>query len=219
MSDELSLITEFIAPDRDLTPKPSPLLIVLSGPSGVGKDAVLSRMRELRFPHYYYCVTATTRPRRACETDGVDYYFLQLEEFQHRLERGEFLEYAKVYGNYYGVPKQPVRDALTRGEDVVIKADVQGAATIKSLAPEAVFIFLSPPNMRELEERLRQRKTETPDGLARRLRTAHLEMKYLPMFDYLVVNPSHRLDDAVECIQSIIAAEKSRVHPRHICIA
>lgn len=217
MSDELGIITEFIAPDRDLSPNPSPLLIVLSGPSGVGKDAVLSRMRELRFPHYY-CVTATTRPRRSCEVDGVDYYFLKMEEFQHRLEHNEFLEYARVYGNYYGVPKQPVRDALRRGEDVVIKADVQGAATIKSLVPDAVFIFLSPPNMGELEERLRQRKTESPEGLARRLRTAHLEMKYLPMFDYLVVNPSRRLDDAVDRIQAIIAAEKCRVHPRHIYV-
>lgn len=217
MATELSSSSGLIPPDEDLTPRTVPLLIVLSGPSGVGKDAVLMRMRELGYP-FHYCVTATTRPRRDCEIDGVHYYFMNMEDFQLKVAQGEFMEYAKVYENYYGVPKQPVRDALARGEDVIIKADVQGARTIKQLAPNAVFVFLSPPSMGELEERLRQRKTETPEVLARRLLTAHSEMRHLPMFDYVVINKSHLLDVAVERIMAIIAAEKCRVHPREITI-
>ena len=127
-----------------------PLLVVISGPSGVGKDAVVAEMRRL-FPDLFFAVTATTRPKRLGEVDGYDYVFLTPERFQELLEQDEFLEHAEVYGKRYGVPKQFVRDALGEGRDVIVKMDVQGAATIRRLAPDAVLIFLAAPSMAELE--------------------------------------------------------------------
>jgi len=191
----------------------SPLLIVLSGPSGAGKDAVVSRLRETGRP-YHFTVTATTRPMRPRERPGVDYYFHGPEEFQAMRERGEFLESACVYGHWYGVPRSQVREALGRGRDVFIKVDVQGAATIKSLAPQAVFIFLAPASLEELERRLRQRKTESAGDMERRIKTAREEMMRLPMFDYVVVNDNGQLDEAVSCIEAIVHAERCRVPPR-----
>ena len=140
--------------------RPTSLLVVLSGPSGVGKDAVLSRMREGAVP-YHFTVTATTRAQRPGERDGVDYIFLTSDQFDRMVEQDGFLEWAHVYGNRYGVPKDQVRKALEQGKDVLLKADVQGAATLKRLAPEAVFIFLVAPSLEELERRLRDRKTES----------------------------------------------------------
>lgn len=191
----------------------SPLLIVLSGPSGAGKDAVLSRLRERGSP-YHFTVTATTRPRRPAERNGVDYYFHTPEEFQAMKEQGEFLESACVYGHWYGVPRSPVRAALLEGRDVFTKIDVQGAATIKSLAPQAVFIFLAPPSLEELERRLRQRKTESAGDMERRIKTAQEEMKRLPMFDYVVMNDNGQLDEAVDSIAAIVRAERCRIPPR-----
>lgn len=188
-----------------------PLLIVLSGPSGAGKDAVLSRMKEARFP-LCYIITLTTRPQRAGETDGVDYYFTSEANFQDMIERGEMLEWAKVYGHLYGVPRQQVRQALERGEDVIVKVDVQGATTIKKLLPEAVLIFLTPPTIKEQEERLKQRRTETKSDLKIRLKTLSEEMMSLPIFDYKVINHQGELDMAVSQIKAIIAAEKCRVN-------
>ena len=196
-------------------PGAGPLLVVLSGPSGVGKDAVLAHLRESGFP-LHYITTVTTRPRREGERDGVDYRFLSLEEYRRLQETGGLLESANVYGNWYGVPRQPVVDALVRGEDVILKIDVQGAATIRRLVPEAVFIFLVAPSEEELAERLRARLTESAEELALRLRTAAEEMKHLPEFDYRVENRRGALDRAVEAIRAIIMAEKCRVHPRRI---
>jgi guanylate kinase len=190
-----------------------PLLIVLSGPSGVGKDAVLSRMKQSRRP-FHRVVTATTRSRRANERDGVDYHFLSREEFQKKLSEDGFLEWAVVYGNYYGVLKEEIASALSRGVDVAVKVDVQGAATIKKTLPQAVFIFLTPPSMQELEDRLRSRLSESCADLAVRLQTAREEAKSLPLFDYIVVNHRDRLDDAVAQIDAIISAEKCRVKQR-----
>ena len=190
-----------------------PLLIVLSGPSGVGKDAVLSRMKQSTLP-LHRVVTATTRPRRANETDGVDYHFLSREEFHKKLREDGFLEWAVVYGNYYGVLKEEIASALSRGVDVAVKVDVQGAATIKKTLPQAVFIFLTPPSMQELEDRLRSRLSESCADLAVRLQTAREEAKSLPLFDYIVVNHRDRLDDAVAQIDAIISAEKCRVEQR-----
>ena len=130
-----------------------PLLIVLSGPSGVGKDAVLTRMRKLGHP-FHYIITATTRPQRPGERNGVDYYFLSQEAFQQMIDKGQFLEWAEVYGNYYGVPRNKITQALSKGKDVIVKVDVQGAATIKKILSQVVFIFLMPPSMEELERRL-----------------------------------------------------------------
>ena len=196
---------------------PTPLLVVLSGPSGVGKDAVLSRMREGTVP-YHFTVTATTRAQRPGERDGVDYIFLTSDQFDRMVEQDGFLEWAHVYGNRYGVPKDQVRKALEQGKDVLLKADVQGAATMKRLAPEAVFIFLVAPSLEELERRLRDRKTENTTDVNLRLRTARAEMGHQPMFDYVVVNPDNALDEAVTEIEAIIAQEKERKPPRKVSL-
>jgi guanylate kinase len=193
------------------------LLIVLSGPSGVGKDAALNVLRTLERP-WHFAVTATTRPRRPGERDGIDYIFMEPAEFRDMVARDEVLEHAQVYENWYGVPKQQVRDAMQKGLDVILKVDVQGAATIKKMAPEALSIFMAPPTMEELRQRLSLRGTETAEDLELRTRAAWKEMERLPEFDYKVVNREGRLDEAVACIESIILAEKCRVHPRNISI-
>ncbi len=193
-------------------PFSGPLLLILSGPSGVGKDAILSRMKELGCP-LEFVVTTTTRPRRPVETDNVDYHFVSDETFQRMLKDNKLLEWANVYGYFYGVPKEPIREALKRGRDVIAKVDVQGAATIKKLMPRAVLIFLMPPSMEELTTRLKQRLTESPEAMARRLNTAEAEIEKLPMFDYAIVNRQGEIDQAVSEIAAIITAEKCRVVP------
>jgi guanylate kinase len=192
-----------------------PVLIVLSGPSGAGKDAVLSRMKELGIP-FHYVVTATTRPRRPGEIDGTDYLFLTSAELNRMRSEGELLETAEVYGNWYGVPKKQVKEALREGKDVILKVDVQGASTIRKLIPGAVLIFLTLPSTEEYERRLRQRKTESEQALKVRLSKALDEMKNLPMFDYVVVNNQGELDSAVSQIAAIVTAEKCRVHARTV---
>jgi len=194
-----------------------PLLIVISGPSGAGKDAVLTKMKELGYP-FEYIVTATTRAQRAKERDNVDYHFVSKEGFQEMIERKEFLEWANVYGNWYGVPKEPVKQALDKGQDIIVKVDIQGAATIKKILPQAVFIFLVPPSMEELILRLKQRHTESSFDLALRTETAEEEIKQLSLFDYIVVNKRDEIDLAVSGIKAIITAEKCRVTPREIVL-
>jgi len=191
----------------------APLLIVLTGPSGVGKDAVLTRMRKLGRP-FHYVVTATTRLQREGEKNGVDYYFLSQEEFQQMMDKGQLLEWAKVYGNYYGVPRDEISKALSKGTDMIVKVDVQGAATIKKILPQAVFIFLMPPSMEELELRLKQRRSESSIDLALRLEKAKEEIKSLPLFDYVITSHQDRLDDIISQIDAIVTAEKCRVKPR-----
>lgn len=190
-------------------PLPPALLVVLSGPSGVGKDVALKRMLELGCP-LIAVVTATTRPQRPGEVDGRDYIFLTPPEFDRLLAQDEFLEHATVYGNRYGVPKQQVRDALARGQDVLLKTDVQGAASIRALVPQALLIFLAPPSLVALSQRLKQRKTESEPELARRLRTAEHELEQQRLFDYVVVNHNGRLDEAVNEIQAIVERERQR---------
>jgi len=193
--------------------KANPLLIVISGPSGVGKVAVLNGMKRRRYP-LYYAVTATTRPRRERERDSVDYYFVSRTDFEKMVERNELLEWANVYGNLYGVPGRQIQEALARGQDAVVKVDVQGAAAIKKIIPQAVFIFLAPPSMNDLENRLRQRKTESGVDMELRMRAAQEEMKQLPMFDYMVVNHKDGIEAAISQIEAIITAEKCRVNQR-----
>ncbi len=188
---------------------PHPLMMVVSGPSGVGKDAVLLRLRERKYP-VHFVVTATTRPRRPTETDGVDYIFLDRDAFEQKLAEGGFLESAEVYGHRYGVPRDQVSDALASGMDVIIKIDVQGAQTIKRLDPDGVFVFLAPPSLEELERRLRARESELTVDLERRLETARHEMERVPMFDYVVVNENGRIDDTAEGLESIMPAERWR---------
>ncbi|MDP2937100.1 MAG: guanylate kinase [Dehalococcoidia bacterium] len=187
------------------------LLVILSGPSGVGKDAILARMKELGLP-FHYVVTVTTRPQRYGEIDGQDYYFVSLPEFMGLKDGSKLLEWAKVYGNYYGVPRDQVRKALEQGQDVITKLDIQGASTLKRLVPQAIGIFLAPPSMEELRKRLSERKTEKSRDFELRMTRAQEEMQALPIFEYVVVNDE--LDRAVAHIQAIITAEKCRVVPR-----
>lgn len=190
-----------------------PLLIIISGPSGVGKDATLNRMKKAGLP-FYYVVTATTRPKRPGERDGVDYFFLSNDEFHRMVKKKQFLEWAKVYGNYYGVPRSEVEKALKQGHDAIVKVDVQGAATIKQILPDAIFIFLMPPSMGELANRLRQRYNSPSAEFDLRLGTAQQEMESLPIFDYVVVSHKDRLDLTVSQINAIVTAEKCRLKPR-----
>jgi len=189
-----------------------PLLIVLSGPSGVGKDAVLARMKRLGRP-FHYVVTATTRPRRAREKNGVNYHFLSRKEFQQMIDKHQLLEWANVYGNYYGVPKDEITSALSKGIDAIVKVDVQGATTIKGILPQAVSIFLMPPSAEALEKRLRRRRSESSKDLALRLEKAKGEIKSLPLFDYVITSRQNKLDEVVFQIDTIVAAEKRRVRP------
>ena len=192
-----------------------PLLVIISGPSGVGKDAALMRMRELGFP-FHFVVTATDRPQRPGEIPGVDYHFLSTDEFQDMIRDGEFLEWANVYGQLKGIPKWEVREALATGKDVVLRIDVQGAATIRALAPDAILIFMLAKNEEELRSRLQWRRTDTPEQIEHRIETARRELEHIPSFDYVIVNEQARLDEAVGQIRSIIRAEKQRVRPRRV---
>jgi guanylate kinase len=189
-------------------PAPS-LLVVLSGPSGVGKDAVIERMKERGLP-FHYAVTATTRPSRPSEREGVDYYFLSEDDYDRLLAEGGFLEHAHVYQHRYGVPKAPLRQALAEGRDVIVRTDVQGAHTIRSLVPEAVLVFLAPPASEELERRLSSRRTDSPEAQRLRLETARREMARAADFDYMVTNETDRLDQTVDRLLAIVADEKAR---------
>ena len=194
-----------------------PLLIVISGPSGVGKDTVLQRMQERGVP-MHFVVTATTRAPRPNEKNGVDYFFYSNDQFAEMIEQNELLEYAIVYNDYKGIPKQQVRQALESGKDVILRIDVQGAATIRKLCPDALLIFLTTESEEELVQRLTARKTETPEGLKLRIATARREMKRITDFDYCVINPEFHLDTAVDTILAIIEAEHSRVQPRVVTL-
>jgi len=194
-----------------------PLLIVLSGPSGAGKDAVLNRLKKSGYPAQFI-TTVTTRPKRTQEKNNVAYRFVSTENFQQMIKNKELLEWASVYGNWYGVPKQPVRQALEEGRDIIVKTDIQGAATIKKILPQAVFIFLMPPSMEELAARLKDRRTESDFDLDLRMKTAEDEIKQLPLFDYVIVNKRNEIDLAVSAVEAIITAEKHRVIPREISL-
>jgi guanylate kinase len=197
-------------------PHRPPLLIVISGPSGVGKDTVIQRMKERRLP-FHFVVTATTRPPRNGEVHGRDYFFVSKDEFAVMIENDELLEYAYVYNDYKGIPKQQVREALASGNDVIMRVDVQGAAKIRQLTAEgAALIFMTTISEDELVERLRARKSETPEGLHLRIATARKELERMSEFDYCVVNQDMTLDETVDRIIAIIEAEHSRVRPRTV---
>ena len=181
-------------------------LFVLSGPSGVGKDALLSVMKQRR-RDIYYTITATTRPKRPDERDDVDYLFMARDDFQRMIDEDGLLEWAEVYGNLYGVPKSQVTDALEAGRNVLLKVDVQGAATVKKLYSDAVLIFLEPPSMESLDRRLMERGTEEGEALRIKLETAREEMMAADWFDYRVVNHDGRLDEAVSDIARIVVRE------------
>ena len=202
----------------EITEKMQPLLIVISGPSGVGKDSVLAEMKKLNNTRFHYSVTTTTRKQRPGEIDGVDYNFVTQKQFNELFDTSGFIESANVYGQWYGVPKDPLRDALRNHKDVIVKIDVQGARTIKELVPDAVLIFLNAPSKIELERRLKKRKTETLIDINRRLSTAILEMKESEWFDHVITNQTDDIKKAVVRILDLIEIEKSRTPPRVISL-
>jgi guanylate kinase len=198
-------------------PHPEPLVIVISGPSGVGKDTVIQRMKERNLP-FHFVVTAATRLPRPNEVDGRDYFFYSHDEFAEMIEKGELLEYAIVYNDYKGIPKAQVEDALSSGKDVIMRLDVQGAATIRKLCPDALMIFLTVQDEEDMVSRLQARQTETPEGLKLRIATARQEMTHVDSFDYVVINREYHLDETVDIIVSIIVGEHHRVKQRKITL-
>jgi guanylate kinase len=196
-------------------PKANPLLIVISGPSGVGKDSIVQRMIERQFP-FHFVVTATTREKRPNELHGKDYLFVSKDEFARMIEEDELIEYAIVYSDYKGIPKSQVREALASGKDVVMRLDVQGAESVRKLSAEALLIFITCESEEELEHRLRERKTESVDSLSLRIATARKELQRIEDFDYVIVNHDFHLDDTVEKVRAIIAAEHLKVHHRKV---
>jgi guanylate kinase len=188
----------------------SPLLIVLSGPSGAGKDAVIRRLHDV-CTDVAYAVTATTRAPRPGEVDGRSYYFVSRTRYDELLDRGELLAPADVHGNRYGAPVEPIRQALAEGRDVLLKIDVQGAIQVRRRLPQAVFIFLAPPSLEDLTRRLRARHTESPEELDRRFSDARFEMRQMLQYDYLVVNREDNLEEAVANVACIISAERLRI--------
>jgi guanylate kinase len=196
---------------------PQPLLIVISGPSGAGKDTVMQRMKERGLP-FNFVVTATTRPQRVNEIHGRDYWFVSKEEFARMIDEDELIEHAIVYGDYKGIPKQQVREALASGKDVVMRIDVQGAETVRRMARQALMIFITTESEQDLVHRLETRKTETADSLALRIATARKELNRVEAFDYVIVNREFHLDETVDTIRAIIDAEHHRVHPRKVTL-
>lgn len=190
-----------------------PLLVVLSGPTAVGKTTVLRRMRELGLP-YHIGVTATTRPPRADEVDGHDYIFTDTATFRDWIATGELLEWAEVHGAaLYGIPRAGIRAALAAGKDVIVPPEPKGAATVRAAVPGTISIFMAPPTFDDLDRRIRVRNSEkSEEEIQRRLATAQVEMRRIHEFDYLVINESQRVDDTAQAIHAIIQAERHRVN-------
>jgi guanylate kinase len=196
-------------------PEPTPLLMVISGPSGIGKDTVVDGLKERDLP-FHFVITATSRPPRENEIHGRDYFFYNQNKFEKMINQGEFLEHAWVYSAYKGVPKSQVLQALDSGEDVVMRLDVQGAETVRSLCPDAILVFLTASSQDEWLQRLKDRRSETKEELDLRIETARKEYDKLDLFDYIVINEENELDHTLDVIESIIAAEHHRVHPRKV---
>lgn len=194
---------------------PQPLLIVISGASGIGKDAVLKGLKSRNLP-LHFVVTATSRAPRPGEVNEKDYFFFSREEFKARIDNGEFIEYAMVYDDYKGALRSQVDDALRSGKDVILRVDVQGAETYRRMYPEAVLIFLIPKTMDEWFNRLKARNTETPENLKLRIDTAKEEVGHINTFDYVVVNAENLLEKAVDDIIEIINVEHRKVHHRKL---
>ena len=195
----------------------NPLVVVISGPSGVGKDVLIEGIAD-RGLEYHFTVTATTRDPRPGEREGINHHFLTVDDFQQRIAEDELLEWARVYGNYYGVPKQQVRDALSAGKHVIIRVDVQGALRIRELAPEALMVFIHPPNMTVLQRRIERRGVNSQSDIETRLAAAAKETEKSAVFDYQVINHEDRLDAAVDEVIGIVQRESRRVPPRKVNI-
>ena len=202
---------------EQLNGDPNPLVVVISGPSGVGKDTLLERMSEMGFD-YHFTVTATTRAPRPGEICGVNHFFLTRDRFLEMVDNSELLEWARVFGNFYGVPKEQVRQALTKGRHVLIRVDVQGARRLRTIVPEAVFIFVAPPSTESLRVRLLERGVNSAEDMDTRLRAADVEIREASMFDHVVVNEDDKQDEAVVKVREIIRRESMRCPPRRVKI-
>jgi guanylate kinase len=198
-------------------PQQQGLLFVLSAPSGAGKDTVIKALKEQGMD-FHVVASVTTRAPRPGESQGNPYFFVSQQEFEQMVAHDELLEFANVHGNWYGQPLQQIRDNLRAGRDVLLKIDVQGAATVRKKLPGAIFIFLVPGSVEELVERLTSRQTETADDLARRLSDAQKELAERDHYDYVVENRQGHLEAAVTCLRAIMLAEHCRTHPRYVSI-
>lgn len=195
-----------------------PRLIILSGPSGVGKDTIAQMILERRPDDFRFVVTATTRPPREAEVEGRDYFFVSSDEFARMINENELLEYALVYNDFKGIPKKQIREAIEYGKHVILRVDVQGAATVRKLLPTAISIFLTTDSREALARRLRQRQSDSGEGLNLRIATAVQEMKRINEFDYCVINDEDEQEKAVEQILSIVEAESCRVNQEPILL-
>ena len=184
------------------------LLFVISGPSGVGKGTIREEIFEI-FPDLIYSVSVTTRSLRKGEREGIDYYFVSENEFEKMIKANKFAEWALVHRDYKGTPLNFLIDKLQKGEDALLEIDVQGAMQVKKKFPEGVFIFIAPPSWKDLEERLRERRTEAEEDLEKRLKDARNEMKYMQSYNYLVVNDDIKV--AIKKLESIIIAERCKI--------
>ncbi|HLG78882.1 MAG TPA: guanylate kinase [Ktedonobacteraceae bacterium] len=193
------------------------LLFVLSAPSGTGKDTVIKTLKEWG-TDFHVVASVTTRAPRPGESTGNPYYFVTEAQFQQMVEQNELLEYAQVHGNWYGQPLQQIKENVQSGRDVLLKIDVQGAATVRQKLPGAIFIFLVPGSISELVERLGQRSTETAEEQQRRLADAQGELAQRDYYDYVIENRQGHLEDAVDALRAIMRAEHCRTHPRYVTI-
>ena len=214
----MQLETESTVPQKEVTSPQSlkqGLLFVLSAPSGTGKDTVINELREQGMD-FYVVSSVTTRAPRPGESEGDPYYFVSQQEFDAMIANNELLEYANVHGHWYGQPVRQIKDNLQAGRDVLLKIDVQGAATVGKKLPDAIFIFLVPGSLEELVERLTARQTETEEELQRRLEDARIELAQKEHYEYVIENRQGRLMEAVERLRAIIVAEHCRTKPHYV---
>ena len=196
----------------------NPIVVVISGPSGVGKDVMIDRMIESDRIGFHFTVTATTRDPRPGEKDGINHHFVTVDDFVNLIANDDLLEWAQVYGNYYGVPKKQVRDALTAGNHVILRVDVQGAKRLSEIIPEALLIFIIPPSLDVLKSHLEERGVDLEVEMTKRLVAANEEISQARLFDFTVTNVEGRLDDTVNQVVEIIESESQRIPPRRVSI-
>tara|TARA_B100000676_G_scaffold306416_1_gene362610 strand:- start:1806 stop:2390 length:585 start_codon:yes stop_codon:yes gene_type:complete len=194
------------------------MVVVISGPSGVGKDVMIERMIESVRLGFHFTVSATTREARPGEVEGVNHYFVSVDAFVNLIASDDLLEWAMVYGNYYGVPKQQLREALSAGKHVIVRVDVQGAKRISEIIPQALLIFIVPPSLEVLRSHLENRGVDSEEEMKKRLAAASEEINQASLFDYTVTNEENKLDETVDKVVEIIETESKRIPPRIVKI-